>query len=39
VLSAIRAAADDSWENMKGEAGRTWNALKGAVEEFKTRMK
>jgi predicted nucleic acid-binding Zn-ribbon protein len=38
-LNAMKSAADDSWEHLKGEAERTVNALKAAVGEFKTRMK
>jgi len=38
-LNDIKAAADDSWEKLKGESERVWGALKGAVSEFKSRMK
>ena len=38
-LNAIKSAADDSWEHLKGEAERTVNALKAGVTEFKSRMK
>ena len=38
-LNEIKAAADDSWEHLKGESERTLSALKAAVTEFKSRMK
>ena len=38
-LHAIEAAAEDSWEHLKGETERTLGALKAAVNEFKSKMK
>lgn len=38
-LNDIKAAAEDSWEHLKGETERTLGALKAAVKEFKSRMK
>jgi predicted nucleic acid-binding Zn-ribbon protein len=38
-LNEIEAAAEDSWEHMKGETERTLSALKAAIDEFKSRMK
>jgi predicted nucleic acid-binding Zn-ribbon protein len=38
-LNAIKSAADDSWEHLKGETERTLNALKAGVAEFKSKMK
>jgi hypothetical protein len=38
-LNEIKAAAEDSWEKLRGESERVWGALKGAVSEFKSRMK
>jgi len=38
-LSEIKSAAEDSWENLKGETERTINALKAGVGKFKSQMK
>jgi hypothetical protein len=38
-LNGIKAAAEDSWEHLRGDTEKAWSALKGAVSEFKSRMK
>jgi predicted nucleic acid-binding Zn-ribbon protein len=38
-LAQVKGAAEDSWEKLKGEAEKALGALRGAVGEFKSRMK
>lgn len=38
-LGQVQRAAEDSWEKLKGETEKALGALKGAVNEFKSRMK
>ena len=38
-LAGIRAAGDDAWEDLKGDAEHTWKAFKQSVNYFKSQLK